>query len=332
MEMKDENIVVSIIIPVYNGEKFIRESLDSVVASKHKNIEIIVVNDGSSDRTYQIANEFSKSDFRVRLTSIINSGVSKARNKGMEIAKGKYYFFLDADDTVDISNFDQAVDELEINDADVWVYAYNIVDDKLNYMKQIAPFPSMKKMSTLDFKRLVIRSTYMNFCWGKFYLSEFIKAASIYFNESIKVGEDLEFQLRMIERNPYMIYRPYSIVNYRQQNESVMHSFNEHYFTYLESDFTLRKTLARNIEASAEDYDSLYRDVSLVLLSYIRKMCKAQDIMANYKKIKTLMQNSKFDEIISQVNIADLRLTQSICIRILRSRRYLIMAVILKLL
>lgn len=330
--MKNDEILVSIIIPVYNGEKYIAESLRSMISSKHKNIEIIVINDGSSDGTYEIANQFLKSDFRIQLINTKNSGVSRARNKGMEAARGKYYFFLDADDTIDISNFDQAVDELKIKDADVWIYAYNIVDDKLKYIKQILPYHSSKIMSTVDFKRLVVRSTYMNFCWGKFYLSDFIKAMSINFDENIKIGEDIDFQLKIMEGNPYIIYKPFSIVNYRQQNESVMHRFNECYFSYLKSNFRLRKALAKKIEATDEDFDLLYRDVGVVLLSYIRKMCKTQSTRNSYKKIKIVMQNKEFKEIIQRVSSAHLRATQNICIRMLRSKKYLIMAIVLKLL
>lgn len=91
---------ISVIIPVYNAEEYISECLESVLEQTHKNFEIICVNDGSKDDSLSILNAYAKIDKRIKVISQENQGQSAARNKGLDVAKGKYIFFLDADDFI----------------------------------------------------------------------------------------------------------------------------------------------------------------------------------------------------------------------------------------
>ena len=95
------NEIVSIIIPAYNAEKYIVAALESVTHQSYKHLDIIVINDGSQDKTENIVKNYSKNDHRVRLFSIANQGVCVARNTGLENMIGTYYMFLDSDDFLD---------------------------------------------------------------------------------------------------------------------------------------------------------------------------------------------------------------------------------------
>lgn len=95
----NENMV-TVIITAYNADKYIYACLDSIVAQTYSNLEIIVVNDGSTDNTRNIVQECAKKDARIRLINTINSGVSSARNTGIENATGKYITFVDVDDVL----------------------------------------------------------------------------------------------------------------------------------------------------------------------------------------------------------------------------------------
>ena len=105
--MKGENMeeLISIIIPVYNKEKYIRETILSVINQSYSNLEIIIVNDGSTDTSKEICMEFQKKDDRIKLINTDNHGAGHARNIGIDIAKGKYISFIDADDYVDREYF-----------------------------------------------------------------------------------------------------------------------------------------------------------------------------------------------------------------------------------
>ena len=89
---------ISIVVPVYNGEKYISKCLDSLINQLYKNIEIIIINDGSSDNTEKICNKYKEIDSRIKLISVDNGGVSRARNIGIENATGQFLMFCDSDD------------------------------------------------------------------------------------------------------------------------------------------------------------------------------------------------------------------------------------------
>ena len=116
--MKTEKLI-SVIIPVYDMEKYISQCLTSVINQSYKNLEIIVVNDGSKDRSSEIAKEYAQKDKRVRVYDYENAGVSVARNRGLELAKGEYISFVDSDDWLHPEFYKILADALEANNADI---------------------------------------------------------------------------------------------------------------------------------------------------------------------------------------------------------------------
>ena len=94
------DVKVSVIIPVYNREQYVEECIQSLQKQTHQNMEIILIDDGSSDNTVQICSRMATEDPRILLLTMEHGGVSAARNKGLDTAKGKYIFFLDSDDVI----------------------------------------------------------------------------------------------------------------------------------------------------------------------------------------------------------------------------------------
>ena len=98
-----EKELVTIIVPVYNDERYIGRCINSLINQKYSNLDILIINDGSTDNTEKICKVLSNKDKRIRVINKKNGGVSSARNMGIELAKGKYIFFIDSDDTIDIN-------------------------------------------------------------------------------------------------------------------------------------------------------------------------------------------------------------------------------------
>ena len=112
---------VSIIIPVYNVQKYLRKCLDSIVNQTFKNIEIIIINDGSSDNSLNICKEYSKKDKRINIINKHNEGVSKARNTGLLYATGEYISFIDSDDWVEQNMIEELYNSITSNKADLCI-------------------------------------------------------------------------------------------------------------------------------------------------------------------------------------------------------------------
>ena len=114
----DEKLV-SVIIPAYNIEDYIGRCLDSIISQTYKNLEIIVVDDGSRDYTGEILDNYAKKDRRIKVIHKENGGVSSARNKGIEAAEGDYIGFIDGDDLIEPEMYKTLVDLLEEENADI---------------------------------------------------------------------------------------------------------------------------------------------------------------------------------------------------------------------
>ena len=124
---------VSIIIPVYNGEKSIPRCLNSVLAQDHKDIEVIVIDDGSKDGSFKVISEYAKKDKRIIPIHKENSGVSATRNVGLSMATGDYIQFIDVDDWLPFDSTKLLVRSMEEEDADMVIADfYRVIDDKIS--------------------------------------------------------------------------------------------------------------------------------------------------------------------------------------------------------
>lgn len=117
--------LISIIIPVYNGENYIRNTIEQIERSSYKNIEIVAVNDGSTDNSLLILSELKKKDDRITIVNKTNGGIISARNSGIKAAHGDYICFCDQDDFVDINMYSTMVHDLIVNGADMAICAHN---------------------------------------------------------------------------------------------------------------------------------------------------------------------------------------------------------------
>ncbi|MBO5142223.1 MAG: glycosyltransferase family 2 protein, partial [Clostridia bacterium] len=111
--------LVSIIVPIYNVEEYLEDCINSLIAQTYKNIEIILIDDGSKDRSGKICDSYSKIDKRIRVIHKKNEGLSSARNKGLEESKGEYISFIDSDDKIDIDFIALLMEHIEKNKVDI---------------------------------------------------------------------------------------------------------------------------------------------------------------------------------------------------------------------
>lgn len=171
--------LVSIIIPVYNGEKYIKRCLESAVNQTYKDIEIIVLNDGSSDRSEEIIRLMAKDDSRIYYYSHDNMGVGKTRNRGIELSTGEYITFLDADDTYELNYVETLAENME--GRDILISGYQRIGDG------IVKFEAKPKDNEWSHFKYTATS-------GKMFRRDFLNNNHIRYQD-YKIGEDILFSL-----------------------------------------------------------------------------------------------------------------------------------------
>ena len=216
---------VSVILPVYNTEKYLRECLDSVVNQTLKDIEIICVNDGSTDNSLAILNEYAQKDNRITIISQKNKGAGATRNKGLKIAKGEYLYFLDSDDFLTISGLEKLYNKSIETDCDICVCLNNKYNSET---KQFIPCnwaKDLKYIRDLDiFNRNDIPENFFQFCnipaFTKLYKTEFIANNKILF-QKIKTCNDVFFNFCTLSSANKITVIKEELVTYRLSNEQI---------------------------------------------------------------------------------------------------------------
>lgn len=189
---------ISIIIPIYNRENTLRRTIDSVLCQRDVFIELILVNDGSTDKSEVICREYCDSDKRIIYRKIKNGGPSKARNVGLELATGEYITFIDSDDFYEEYALINMINE--IKDNDILICNRNVYNNKNIIKKNIIEknFCNIKqKWECVEYLQSL---NLFNPLWNKLYRRDVIYDNNIRFNENLISGEDYLFNLQYFER------------------------------------------------------------------------------------------------------------------------------------
>lgn len=195
---KMKNPTLSIIIPVYNKGNYLAKCLASIIGQSYKNLEVILINDGSADNSEEIAQSFQKIDQRIRVYTFPNSGVSVARNRGMAMAQGKFILFIDADDWIEPDYLQRIMQHAEQEKADIYIWGITKETEKERYSLT----PSFNGILTQkEFLKKIVKEQYNSqkglygYISNKLLRQEIIQKNNICFNQAIRQMEDYDFFL-----------------------------------------------------------------------------------------------------------------------------------------
>lgn len=189
---------VSIIIPVYNKQKYLKKSIQSILEQTYDNFELIIVNDGSTDNSSEICHNFQKIDQRVRVIDIDNNGVSNARNVGVSNANGDYIQFIDADDYTANNMLENLVNIAKIYNPDVIVNGIEKINEKNESVGKILPiFDGMTDIEKfmVNFAEVQKQTGIYGYVHNKFIRKSIIDNNNLLFDKDIWLAEDLDFCL-----------------------------------------------------------------------------------------------------------------------------------------
>lgn len=211
---------ISIIMPVYNGEHYIDYSVKSILNQTLSDFELIIVNDGSTDKTKSICEEFAKADDRIILINQENQGAHHARNNGLKKARGEYYCFFDSDDYIDTRMLEDLYDIITDYNSDLLVCGFNIntyyTNDEYIVQKYIPSTKDNKIIENISSKEEFRKSAYLNFDrnmfyppWNKMYRAKYIIDNNIKF--PITYRDDFPFVMDVIKdiQNVTYVKKPY---------------------------------------------------------------------------------------------------------------------------
>lgn len=195
-------IKLSIIVPVYNAEKTIRNCVASIQSQNCHNIEIILVNDGSKDGSLPVCNKMAENDDRIIVLDGENAGVSVARNKGMDRARGEYIAFVDADDSVETDIYSEMFDVIEKTNALIVFCNYKEVDEfgGEKAVDQITSFGTdmIKPIKVIDALISVSETALFGVVWRSVFKRDIIIRNNIRFTPKLTMAEDLQFLLKYL--------------------------------------------------------------------------------------------------------------------------------------
>ena len=166
---------ISVIVPVYNVEKFIKRCLDSIINQTTKDLEIILVNDGSTDNSGKICDEYAKLDNRITVIHKENGGISSARNIGLDVATGEWIAFVDSDDYIEKDMYEVLYKTAIEKNVDICAcfFKYLTVDNKILFNLTQEQLDMNGKYNSKEFLELIYKDEYMNgICvatWNKIY-------------------------------------------------------------------------------------------------------------------------------------------------------------------
>lgn len=223
-----KNPLISIIVPVYNGQKYLSECINSILNQDYKNIEVIIVNDGSKDDSPKIIDEYAKKDKRVKAIHQENGGVSSARNNGIDNANGEYITFIDADDYVESDYIKYLCNLIVDNNADVSLTPFpnKVTQNSKKINSQIEDYiviwSGEEAMKNMLYYKVVISS------WNKMFRSKLLMENKIKFNQNLSFGEGFDFTIASFQCSRKVAVGHKKVYNYRVDNaSSVMTKFSE---------------------------------------------------------------------------------------------------------
>lgn len=209
---------LTIILPVYNLEMHISKCIESVLKQTFKKIELLIINDGSTDNSGIICEEYRKIDNRIRVFHQYNKGVSSARNKGLKYASGDYITFIDGDDWIEEDLYEKMIYNLESNAADICIGGLlrNFDSGKEVPFSNIQDKVSMNNLVAIE--NMLEEKMFAGFIWDKIYKKELFN--NIKFNEDIKLCEDVLINFTLFSRAKKIFFIPLNKYHYFSRENS----------------------------------------------------------------------------------------------------------------
>lgn len=250
------NPKISIIVPIYNVEKYLQKCVDSILCQTYKNLEIILVNDGSPDNCPAICDEYAKKDKRIKVIHKQNGGVSSARNAGLDVATGKYVQFVDSDDWVEPEYSKTMINLIEENNCDLGICGYikkrqnRTIEQYATHQSFEVNIQNIKSLFKLHCQELLISPV------NKIYKIELLKG--LRFNKDVSLSEDAIFNYAYLTKCTDICVTNALLYTYFNNNQSSLtKNFKDIYFKNLKTVYSGIIEFYESFGTSKDIHDSI---------------------------------------------------------------------------
>ena len=314
--------MISIIVPVYNTEKYLRECLDSILAQTYKDLEVILVDDGSKDSSLLICHEYASIDKRVRVYHKENSGVSDTRNFGIELAKGEFISFCDSDDKIDPELYQILYNAINEQDVDRVVCGYVYLYDGGKTLYSKPRILDGKYESNVILRKMIDDGTLSGFLFSgvnnSLFRRKIICENNLRFEPYIRYNEDslFSFKYMLFSRSIYSLQSKPTYF-YRQHDDS---STNKR--TVGDKYKLLRQALV-NMKLEKIDIDfeiQMKRRTVTEALWQVLDIAKKENMVESVRDIRSLLKNEELQRCITTICIEDLNVYKKVFFILMKAR------------
>lgn len=317
---------VSIIVPVFNAEKYLEKCISSILCQTFKEFELILVDDGSSDGSALICDKYSNNDSRVKVIHKKNGGVSSARNAGIISSKGEYLVFVDADDILAQEFLEEGMRIIADDSIDIFIsgirmnyYQENVVikGEDLGVVRDTRyNVNELLEQIDVDFPLMCICGP-----WAKIYKKKIIDNNNILFDESIAFGEDTRFNLNVYKHCNRVFFSEKKLYYYRRINgESLFSKFKTDTYELHRDEYTLLFNLMKEKKCnqlSFKRFNNLYFSMMIGCISEYYRNYRKTNIFDRYNIIKKVSN----DSFVKQIPLKDVvRAKDKMIMLLLRSK------------
>lgn len=305
------NVEVSVIIPIYNVEKYLNDCLLSIVNQTFKHYEVILVNDGSSDKSYEIAKKYSEEYGFINLINKENQGLGAARNTGLEQANGKYILFVDSDDYISSEYISKLYNAAEKSNSDIVICGHEkIYEDNKSNSLQMLDLDCSKLYSNIEVLKFIFKRKIRCYAWDKIYKKELFDKHNIKYLEG-RLYEDILTTIKLISISDKICFVNDSLYNYRIRKGNITSIKNEKSIVDLNYSINEVNKYIKNLKLDDKlkneliNFNTSYILGSLDMLSiYTSYNCKLF-----YKEYNNYYKDTRFDnynikDVITNRNIA----------------------------
>ncbi len=341
---------VSVIVPIYNVEKYLVQCLDSLINQTLKDIEIILIDDGSPDNSGKICDEYAKKDKRINVIHKKNEGVSAARNDGIKAAKGKFLMFVDSDDWCDEKMCETAYNKIMEKNVEMAFFTnYDNYEKREDYPKRAPDSFYYDKYEDIEKVQLTILAAthikliqegryYAGFTgpWSKIFSKELIMKNNIQFNLKVKgIFDDGLFVLECLQKTKNIYFENIPLYHYRIINTSIVRSYNPKRPKLYENCLKEIKNFINKYEKSEKFLNAYYSRAVMLLgnsieLCYFNKLNK-DSYKSKKNEVRKALNNKIYKDAINNVKIEFLTKKQKLYLKFYKTNNIFLLYISVKL-